>query len=147
MVSSGELNDVAKIAYVLGLLEMDKDSGVFLSKEDTAILSEVEASIRELLASYNNHKAKIMKRLERITYGIAFTREDFEVELTVFGLNMLYITLQETERKGKPLAITLKQFWTKIGDKVKSLIDKHYDSDEDIASDGYWFTVKLLEKI
>ena len=45
-ISGGEIKDVIIIAYVLGLLEMDKEGGTFLSEQDTATLAKIETEIR-----------------------------------------------------------------------------------------------------
>ena len=145
-ISGGEVRDVIIIAYVLGLLEMDKD-GVFLSEQDTATLAKIEKEIRALLPIYTCVKSRIMKKLEKVSYTIAFSTSDYTVELSVLGLNMLYINFARNERGAKPLSKTLTNFWSKIEKDCKDLIDKHYDGDEDIAADSYRFCVEILEKL
>ena len=145
-ISGGEVRDVIIIAYVLGLLEMDKE-GVFLSEQDTATLARIETEIRALLPIYTCVKPKIMKKLERVSYTIAFSTSNYAVELSVLGLNMLYINFARNERGARPLSKILTDFWSKIEKDCKDLIDKHYDGDEDIAADSYNFCVEILEKL
>lgn len=146
-ISGGEIRDVIIIAYVLGLLEMDKEGGTFLSEQDTAALAKIETEIRALLPIYTCVKSKIMKKLEKVSYTIAFSTSNYEVELSVLGLNMLYLNFARNERRGRPLSKTLTNFWDKIEKDCMDLINKHFDGDEDIATDSYNFCIELLEKL
>lgn len=147
--SKGEIRDATFVWYALGLLKMDEaENSEFIDAGTKETLEFIKEKITDYLKPYGDYRQEIYRKVERLTNVIVFTKEDYQVQLTMLALNMLATILPANERQGRPLGRNLTELWEVIGNDVRALLDKYFDEvSEDIAEQTWRFTLDIIGKM
>nr|DAX61390.1 MAG TPA: hypothetical protein [Caudoviricetes sp.] len=144
-ISGGEIRDVAIAGYLLGILELEKGEE-FNTPEDTKKLNTIELAIREMIAGYAKDKKRVMAKLQQISNLVMTTKENYCVQLTTLGINLLYLNFAWNERR-KPLSRNLYKFWSKIEKDVTEVMQNDWDLNENDYEDIQVQSIEFAHKI
>lgn len=144
-ISGGEIRDVAIAGYLLGILELEKGEE-FNTPEDTEKLNTIELAIREMIAGYAKDKKRVMAKLQQISNLVMTTKENYCVQLTTLGINLLYLNFAWNERR-KPLSRNLYKFWSKIEKDVTEVMQNDWDLNEKDYGDIQVQSIEFAHKI
>ena len=145
-ISSGELKEVAILAFCLGILESEKDI-IFIDEEHTKRLDEIYEKMKDVVSKYKEHRKYILTNAKKYLDNVAKIPYKKRIHLTLLALEMLFITFPINERD-KPLSDTLQKFWSDIKTNVENLTNKYYDDiNEDILAETMNFAYILKESV
>ena len=98
------------------------------------------------IAGYAKDKKRVMAKLQQISNLVMTTKENYCVQLTTLGINLLYLNFVWNERK-KPLSENLYKFWSKIEKDVTEVMQNDWDLNEDDYEDIQVQSIEFAHKI